>query len=510
MSSNGSPGLIRMAASLVRAPFEERVLREEWARYQRLEAEAASSILQEVVRRVQPEDDEFTQALLAADLKRELDEPTLKTLRDQALSAWLKNPHGRGYLKSLKRFVMGQGPTLTPEVEDERLAERLDAWWSQFRQANDWDSLEDEITLRTWRDGEVFVRGFVHPVDGPPEAQLDEKVVQALRGLNVDTSEFGLPALPAGMLLLRLIPPEQITDPGGLVTHGIVTDRNDVQTVLGYMWAVNNELREFLPTSEVYHIKAGVDADVKRGRSQLEVILKRMKQYEDWLEYRIVLSLVRAAVVLVKKVEGATPSQLSTLRQAQAKQRQTVDNDRRSRMLKPGTTFTAPAGIEYEFKSPNVQAQDAHHDGRAILLNMAAATGLPEYMFTGDASNANFASTMVAESPAVREFEDQQDFFTPKFRHIYRWAMAAAASKSQIEGLSEEQAWALDVSVEFPPMMSRNRLEEAKADEIYANAGTLSKEGMARRGGIDWEVEKERLEQERQEAVEFTAPAFGE
>jgi hypothetical protein len=38
-------------------------------------------------------------------------------------------------------------------------------------------------------------------------------------------------------------------------------------------------------------------------------------------------------------------------------------------------------------------------------------TGLPEFMITGDASNGNYASTMIAEGPGEREIEDWQDFF---------------------------------------------------------------------------------------------------
>ena len=58
-----------------------------------------------------------------------------------------------------------------------------------------------------------------------------------------------------------------------------------------------------------------------------------------------------------------------------------------------------------------MQAQEIEGagDGRHILLNIAAGSGLAEYMVTGDASNANYSSSMVAESPAVKEFEDIQD-----------------------------------------------------------------------------------------------------
>ena len=45
---------------------------------------------------------------------------------------------------------------------------------------------------------------------------------------------------------------------------------------------------------------------------------------------------------------------------------------------------------------------------QAELRAIAARLVMPEFMFTSDASNANYASTMVAEGPAVRMFERLQ------------------------------------------------------------------------------------------------------
>ena len=339
-------------------------------------------MLEQAVRRVEPEDDDFTQLLTGSGKLRELDTATAQTLRERALAASIQSTHMSGYLKGLRRFVMGQGPQLVPQVESEDLKVRLDAWWGLFRQVNKWDVLEDEIPFRMWRDGEVFIRRFVqeaNSVQRPSPA-----VARYLERLSVNVADLAPPDIPRGMLLPRLIPVEEIRDPAGTVTHGIITAERDVHTVLGYMWSPDGTFKEAIPADQILHEKIGVDLDVKRGRTILEPLLKRDKQYEDWLNYRIILNLVRTAVVLVKKIEG-TPTQIRAVRDAQTKDRATTLNDRRQKMLKPGTTVHAGPGISYEFKNPQINARDAQHDGRSILLDMAAATGLPEYMFTGDA-----------------------------------------------------------------------------------------------------------------------------
>jgi hypothetical protein len=401
---------------------------------------------------------------------------------------------------------MGEGPQFVPEHDDAKVVERMQAWWERFTVFNDWDTLEDEIPGRLWRDGEFFLRFTEHEAEGPLSSELDTKVKLALaqlRGRGVTVPDLEGPDVPAGMMFLRLIPPDQIADPTNQISHGIITTKDDVQTVLGYCWTPSDTVREVIAASEMLHRKIRVDSDVKRGRSILEPILKRTQQYEQWLNYRLILNLMRTAVVLVKKVEG-TAGQVQAVRDAQEKDRDDT-NTRKLKRFKPGTTIHAGPGIEYEFKHPKIDASDAKDDGRALLLTMAAASGLPEYMFTGDASNANFASTMVAESPAVREFQDWQDFLTPDYRHIYRRVMIAATKQNQIEGLTPEEAEKMYVDVQWPPMMSRDEKDQAEADELRLKNRVLSLEGFARRQGIDWEVERDRILNELKDRV-GTAP----
>ena len=502
--SNGEqrPGFLRMAGSLLRAPFEERMAREDHARFERLSLQAASQTLEEVVRRVTPEDDGFTDNMLGKPGARELEPETAETLRKKAIEASLKSAHMVGYLRSMARFVIGKGPEFSPVDMPDETTEAMSNWWGKFKVINKWDEqLEDEIPLRTWRDGETFIRRFEQIDEGPPEEwEPAAKQLAYLRGLGlgVDETELQPEDIPEGMVILRLIPADQITDPQNKISHGILTAAKDVCTVLAYLWAPDGtKVEEVIAAKEVMHVKIRVDQDVKRGRSLLEPILKRNKQYEDWLEYRVILNLVRAAVVLVKKVEG-TAAQLSSVRSNHAPEREEEANTRRQKMLKPGTTVHATPGISYEFLTPNLQAQDAQHDGRNILLSEAAATGLPEYMFTGDASNSNFASTMTAEGPAIREFEAWQDFFAPVYLEIYRWVMKAAAEANQIEGLSAEDVDTMDVEIAYPPLLARDELKHTQANQIRHDAKVLSREGWAGDDGIDWAVEKPRIEAERE------------
>lgn len=501
------PGLLTMAGAVIRAPFERIVLSEARARHERLQYEVASKGLEEVVRYVQPDPDEISLAVGLGD--RELDQDTAQLLQQRAIDASLKDGHCVGYLRSLARFTIGEGPTFTPLVDDD-LRELMTEVWEDFKRANDWDNLEDEIPNRMWRDGEFFLRAFDHKQDGPPAGwEPSQQTLQHLRqsGLQVNVRDLEPDPLPAGTVLMRLIPPDQIADPRGVVSHGILTSARDVCTVLGYMWSPPDEhgrpkLRELIPANEIRHKKIRVDQDVKRGRSMLEPLLKRAKQYDQWVEHRLKLNLIRTAFSLFKKVAGSA-AQVAQVRSAQSTDRESL-NDNKAKRLRPGSTVVHGQGIEYDFKGPNLQAQDARHDGRMLQLAMAAPTGMPEYMFTGDASNANFSSTMVAESPAVREFEDQQDTLTPEYGWVYRRAMLGSVRYGKLrDKLDETEVWSFGLEVVFPPMVARDELKHTQANEVRHRNDVLSKEGWATDEGIDYETEKARIAIERMDDVEF-------
>ena len=122
--------------------------REDHARFERLSLQAASQTLEEVVRRVTPEDDGFTDNMLGKPGARELEPETAETLRKKAIEASLKSAHMVGYLRSMARFVIGKGPEFSPVDMPDETTEAISDWWGKFKVINKWDEqIEDEIPL---------------------------------------------------------------------------------------------------------------------------------------------------------------------------------------------------------------------------------------------------------------------------------------------------------------------------------------------------------------------------
>jgi capsid protein len=244
---------------------------------------------------------------------------------------------------------------------------------------------------------------------------------------------------------------------------------------------------ERVPADRVLHTKIGVDANVKRGASVFLPVLDVLKRFQGWLDVELIQRKMASSIVLVRKHHGIYPGGVTSF----------ADNTStpsplggeggvRGRRLKlqPGTIIDAQ-GFDLEFLSPDTHFADASLLGRMILLSLAAGTGLPEYMLTADAANANYASTQVAERPALRYFAAWQAFFIGQWQKLFRMVLGEAVA---LRLLTATEARQVSLEITPPALAVRDRHTEAQADALYFDRGALSSRELARRDGADPEV----------------------
>jgi len=405
------------------------------------------------------------------------------TLRDRARYFFYANPYGRNVIRLLVKYIVGRGFVVTPAEDLPDVQRVLDMFWKK----NKMNNRKKEIVRRTMRDGEVFIRKFQEN----------------------------------GILLLRFLQPELVKDPDskravvGSLKYGIETDRDDVETVLAYWY---NGKR--IDSSEVFHKKILVDSDVRRGRSFLEAIAKYLVYYSQWIDRRVKMSLIRNAVALVKTVVGSPSKVDSTAAKFETSNKKAADGTSIQQVPKGVSMYVVNKGVDYEFKTPNVQAADAQHDGRAILLGISAGSGLPEFMVTSDASNGNYASTMVSEAPGTMEFEDWQEDFEDLFKDIYaamiETAIAGQLLTGQIRDTEEvvviddttgeattekivvTRDLSTDCSITFPELIHRDIKAETDALTIQNNNEWISDHTASARLDLDYIEEQDLLRRERE------------
>ncbi|QDT47181.1 Phage portal protein, lambda family [Symmachiella dynata] len=389
-------------------------------------------------------------------------------LRARARQLAMTNSHARNVIRLLEIYVVGPGLKLSHGARQEdaaakELAARADAVWAEFLRANQRHFSYREYGRRAWRDGECFLRMFRRPA-WPPS--------------------------------VRFVDPETVATPAyEEESEGIITEPDDVETPVAYQRvdAVSLELREEIPAAEMLHTKLGADSNQKRGVTILAPAIETLESFDKWLETELLARRLQSSIVLWRKVQGSPSEVASVADGAQHNSRTDPYGTVRNEKVRAGTILTTSQGTDLQFLQPDTNFGDAVPMGRLLLLCLAAGQGLPEFMLTCDASNANFASTMVAEGPAVKLFQAEQQFFVAEFERLWRWVMSEAIRSGLLPDDFHDQVmphWSA------PELVNRDRPRERLADARLCDAGILSKAEVARRDGADPELMRAEREEE--------------
>ncbi|HQR08377.1 MAG TPA: phage portal protein [Gemmatales bacterium] len=484
-------------------------------RWERLQYEQACKVLESIPASTLEDDDAARWKLVSSSSREPAD---LACTRDRARHLVEHNPFARNALTLYRNYVVGTGmqhevlagsvqpsedirferrfspltkgesegvlstvsnPTQPPlskgrrtdeQIGDARVphwVERAGGLWRHFLDQNHWDtgSRRDwEFCLRTWRDGECFLRMFRQSA-WPPR--------------------------------VHFVDPERIvTDPAtALPTEGIATETHNVEVPTHYRVQHDDERAELVPADRMLHCKIGVDGNVKRGQSLFVPVLDALQKYQSWLDVELIHRKVASSIVLVRKHAGSSPSGITNFADWSAQASQpaaSITPQQRKALLQPGTIIDAQ-GYDLQYLSPDSHFDDATILGRRLLLAVAAGTGLPEFMLTADAGNANYSSTLVSEGPAVKLFASWQAFFIGQWQTLFQLVMTEAVRLGLLPAEALEH---VRLRITPPAVAVRNRKDDAEADAIYFDRGALSRRELARRDQADPTVmERERGEE---------------
>lgn len=401
----------------------------------------------------------------AARLAVPLNEAQLSELRAQCRRLAATNEFAINGHENRVSYIVGAGHNYLATVckgmaAEPGLALHVQKVLDEFRRENRWHHRQQEIVRRLDRDGEAFLRFFVDR---------------------------------DGTTRVRFIEPDQIVAPvekatDAAASFGIVTDPFDVESILGY-W-VDGEL---VDAADVQHRRANVDLNVKRGLPLYTPVRKNLRRAEKLLRNMSVLTEIQSAIALVRKHRGVSRSGVEQFVAAAADATATSAASGRTRHYSqygPGTILDAPAGLEYDFPTTGVDAASFVAILQAELRAIAARLVMPEFMFTSDASNANFASTMVAEGPAVRMFERLQASLIEDDRAVMRRVVENAIQAGRLPATARD---CIEIQITAPSLRVRDQLREAQVDRIAHTHGVLSLQTWSQHLGLDYEQEQKNL-----------------
>jgi capsid protein len=350
------------------------------------------------------------------------------------------------------RAAVRKGADPAPELVAE-VQQALD----EFLVDNSWHARQQEIVRRLDRDGEAFLRFFVDA---------------------------------AGATRVRFVEPEQVVTPPELArtpwaSFGIQTEPDDVETPVGYF--VDGEP---VPAADVQHRKANVDANVKRGLPLYFPVRKNLRRVEKLLRNMSAVAEIQSAIALIRKhrsaVRGGVEQFASDLSAAAGYDGRS-GHSRRLSQYAPGTILDAPAGLEYDFPAAGVNASAFVTVLQAELRAIAARLVMPEFMFTSDASNANYSSTLVAEGPAVKMFERLQASLKHDDCRVLGRVIDNAAAAGR---LPHDVRRRVEIQTSLPSLHVRDQFKEAQIERLAYEHGILSAQTWSQRLGLDYDQEQ--------------------
>jgi capsid protein len=362
------------------------------------------------------------------------------------------------------RAAVRKGAALAPELVAE-----VQTVLNEFVHENGWHARQQEIVRRMDRDGEAFLRFFT----------------------SAD-----------GFTRVRFVEPDEVYTPKELArtpsaSFGIQTEPDDVETPLGYY--ISGEPVE---AAHIQHRKANVDANVKRGLPLYFSVRKNLRRVEKLLRNMSALAEIQSAIALIRKHRTALRNGVEQFVAdgGCATGSASASSGARTRYLShyaPGTILDAPAGLEYDFPAAGINASNFVTVLQAELRAIAARLVMPEFMFTSDASNANYSSTLVAEGPAVKMFERlQASLKNDDCRVMWRVIENAAAAGR----LPRDVRRHVELQISLPSLHVRDQLRECQIERIAYEKGVLSPQTWSQRLGLDYDQEQKNLAMHEQVA----------
>jgi hypothetical protein len=205
---------------------------------------------------------------------------------------------------------------------------------------------------------------------------------------------------------------------------------------------------------------------------------------------------VQASIAWIEQFDGATAQSVRDQIAASRDLNRNYETDPITgksvnyKKFEPGTITKVGKGRTY-VPAPMATSATQHISiVQACLRALGVRWNMPEYLISGDASNANYSSTLVSGSPFVLSIETEQDdyrrFFLRCLWIAIRHACFCGHVRANGHPVSFESVQRIvDVKATPPQVAIANKDEEARIDSQDIKDGVMSVQERRRRRGLD-------------------------
>lgn len=386
-----------------------------------------------------------------------LNENALRILRDVSREYSVRNEYAVGALENRISYIVGDGfkyvvSSRSGNDANKRMAQSI---IDEFIDRTVFHEYEEDSVYRGDRDGEAILQLF----------HMDD-----------------------GFCDIRIVEPEFVITPPQFAgdwsySFGVQTPPLDPQGAPINYWIVQNPFdNEPIPVSgnRIFHIRMNVPKGAKRGLPIWFPTFENLERAEKTLRnFARMAQLVATYAVLRKHQSGADTVSDYTKRLQNSSYVNPAGQTVGVQDVQTGIV-DVPRATEYEFPGSNVQVAGYVDTLQAELRAIGARLVMPEYMISGDASNSNYASTMIAESPASRKFLRDQKRYATRFKSIMTNVLAWSVFHRRMPAILDD----LEIKVLLPNLNVRKLNEETNRNKILFDNGVITLEEWRERESL--------------------------
>ncbi len=357
---------------------------------------------------------------------------TYLEVHNACYEAYNANPLAFAIVEITTSFVLGKGVTLCaqhPAIQ--RLL--MDFW-------NDPDNhmetrvyaLCTELSLY----GEQFIRFYVNPINGSLKIrQIDPSIIDQIetdpQDIETALRFHQRPLGPSATLPGDPAPPR------------------DQQNVEGEWLTAGSEVVQFCINKV---------SNAKRGKSDLATLLPWLRRYKDWLTDRVRINKYKGAFLWDVQLQGADKKSIDRKKMEYAYPPE------------PGSIIIHNETEQWSAVKPDINANEAAEDGRALKLMLAVGAQLPEH-YLSDGSYSNRATATEMGLPTFLKFQRRQ--------HIMRALLRTILDRVLLEA---QKAHRLPADIDcgydilFPDIDVADNQTLASATQLLVSALTVAKQ----------------------------------
>lgn len=288
-------------------------------------------------------------------------------------------------------------------------------------------------------------------------------------------------------------------------SYGVRTVTGDTERKLGYyvQWSETPGDFDYFPAEMVELVKGNVRTSVKRGVSDFHPVLLWLYYHATLNKNTAVASAALSAIAYIEEyADNVTQADAEALALGGSAYTYEISGDtgsetRYASTQEAGQIVGLSKGVKY-VPGPMGSERGPHfiEVAAAVARLIGCRWNMPEYLISGDASNANYASTMVAESPWVKATQARQAYFAVPQINILTRVLWFAFREGRLRDLSIDTLADFRAAVKIvatPPQVEvRDTAKETTRNETLNKNGVLSTKTWAEREALDYDEEIKR------------------